>query len=200
MKWIAPILAYLAVGIGLFVFHSSWAALLGFHLTIIGSLWIAKPNTPISILFKSTNLKWIVINLLLCGSSGITLYFAWNIFKFAPDFSAQVAAWGLNKHNWIPFIAYFILVNPLVEEYFWRGYLGSEVKSLHITDFIYAGYHTMIIINKIHLLSVVYCMGALVAAGWLWRQIKREDQGLLAAVIGHMAADFTILLAVFLRM
>jgi len=106
----------------------------------------------------------------------------------------------LNKHNWIPFITYFTLVNPFVEEYFWRGYLASDVKSLHLTDFIYAGYHAMIIINKIHLLSVIYSMGVLVTAGWLWRQIKREDQGLLATVLGHMAADFTILLVVYLHL
>jgi len=199
MKWIAPVLAYLAIGIGLFAFHSAWGALLGFHFAILISLWITRPNIPFSILFKSTNPKWIWLSLLLCGSSGITLYYSWNLFRFVPDFSAQVAAWGLNKHSWIPFITYFSLVNPFVEEYFWRGYLGSEAKSLHITDFIYAGYHAMIIINKVHLLAVVYCMGVLVAAGWLWRQIKHKDQGLLAAVIGHMAADFIILLAVFLR-
>jgi len=200
MKWIAPTLAYLAIGIGLLIFHSAWGALLGFHLAILGSLLVAKPNIPLAIFFKSTNFKWILLSLLLCESSGITLYYAWHVFRFAPDFSTQVAAWGLNKHNWIQFITYFTLVNPFVEEYFWRGYLASDVKSLHLTDFVYAGYHAMIIINKIHLLSVVYSMGVLVTAGWLWRQIKREDQGLLAAVLGHMAADFTILLAVYLHL
>jgi len=161
---------------------------------------VAKPAIPLAILFKSTNFKWILLSLLLCGSSGITLYYAWNVFRFAPDFSTQISSWGLNKHNWIPFITYFTLVNPFVEEYFWRGYLASDVKSLHLTDFIYAGYHAMIIINKIHLLSVIYSMGVLVTAGWLWRQIKREDQGLLATVLGHMAADFTILLVVYLHL
>ena len=36
--------------------------------------------------------------------------------------------------------------------------------------------------------------------GWFWRQISREDEGLLAAVLGHMAADFSILFAVYLDM
>jgi len=39
----------------------------------------------------------------------------------------------------------------------------------------------------------------LILAGWFWRQIAREDQGLLAPVLGHMAADFTILMAVYLH-
>ena len=50
MKWIAPSLAYLAVGVGLFVFHSAWGALLGFHAAIIISLWVARPGIPFAML------------------------------------------------------------------------------------------------------------------------------------------------------
>jgi hypothetical protein len=46
---------------------------------------------------------------------------------------------------------------------------------------------------------VVYSLALLILGGWFWRQIARADQGLLAPVLGHMAADFTILMAVFLR-
>ena len=155
MKWIAPALAYLAVGIGLFVFHSAWGALVGFHIAILVSLLIARPNIPVSILFKNANIKWIVISVLLCGSSGISLYFWWDKFRFAYDLSAQVAALGLNSTTWLPFIAYFALVNPFVEEYFWRGYLGSDTKLLHTSDFIYAGFHALILINKVQTSSIV---------------------------------------------
>jgi len=37
----------------------------------------------------------------------------------------------------------------------------------------------------------------LVLPGWCWRQIYHEDNGLLAQVLSHMAADFTILIAVY---
>ena len=40
-------------------------------------------------------------------------------------------------------------------------------------------------------------LGVLVLAGWFWRQLARADGGLLAPVLGHMAADFTILMAVY---
>ena len=141
MKWIAPALAYLAVGLGIFQFHSAWGALVGFHVAIIVSLLIARPKLPITILFKSTNIKWILLSVLLCGSSGISLYFLWDKFRFANDLPAQVQALGLNSSNWLAFIAYFALVNPFIEEYFWRGYLGSKTKSLHNSDLLYAGFH-----------------------------------------------------------
>ena len=199
MKWIAPTLAYLAVGLGLWVLHSAWGALLGFHLAIILSLLIARPNLPISILGKNRNRKRIILSVLLCGSSGVTLYYQWTDFGLTPDFSTQVQLLGLNSKTWPPFIMYFALVNPFIEEYFWRGYLGNPTSGLHLSDLLYAGFHGLIVIDRVEVRSILYGLLLLVLAGWFWRQIRREDRGLLAPVLGHMAADLTILLAIYLH-
>ncbi|MBK9924868.1 MAG: CPBP family intramembrane metalloprotease [Anaerolineales bacterium] len=197
MKWIAPLSAYLAVGIGLFVFHSAWGTLLGFHVAIIISLLIAKPNIPLKTLLTNKNIKWILLSILLCGSSGITLYFTWDTFGFADDFPEQIASLGLNTSSWPVFIAYFALVNPFIEEYFWRGYLGSKTKSLHISDFLYAGFHGLVLYGMVRVEAIIFGLSMLVFAGWFWRQIAREDEGLLAPLLGHMTADFTILITVY---
>ena len=200
MKWIAPIVAYLAVIIGLFWFRDAWIALLGFHLAIILSLFYAKPNVPIAVLFRYTNTKWVILSILLCGSSGVGLYFLWHQFGIAINISEQTMSLGLNPDNWLFFIAYFALVNPFIEEYFWRGYLGNATRNFIISDAIYAGYHALVLIGRAHLITIMFCMALLTFAGWLWRQIAREDQGLLAPALGHMSADFMILAAVYLRM
>ena len=197
MKWIAPALAYLAVGIGLLWFHSAWGALLAFHLVIVVWLFFAKPDLPIHILFRSNSLKWILASILLCGTSGITLYFLWSYFGFTNDLSTQVESLGLNAFTWPAFIAYFALVNPFIEEYFWRGYFGNRTKGLYLSDFIYAGFHGLILLNKVRTGSIIFGFVLLTFAGWFWRQVSREDHGLLAAVLGHMMADFTILMVVY---
>lgn len=200
MKWTAPVLVYLAVAVGIFQFHHAWGALVGFHIAILASLLIARPNIPVKTLFTNHNSKWTLLSVLLCGSSGITLYFLWNWFGAASDLPRQVASLGLNESNWIPFIMYFTLINPWVEEYFWRGYLGSASTKPYLSDFLYSGFHGLVLLSKVQATSIFFALTALVAAGWFWRQVARKDGGLLAPVLGHMAADLAILSAVYLRL
>ena len=200
MKWIAPIPAYLAVIIGVFWFRHAWGALLGFHLAILVSLFFAKPNIPVAVLFRSTNAKWVILSIMLCGSSGVSLYVLWNLLGIGNNISEQTLSLGLNPGNWLFFIAYFAIVNPFIEEYFWRGYLGDTTHRFYIYDAIYASYHALILIGKAHWISIMFSIAVLTLGGWFFRQIAREDQGLLAPALGHMSADFMILAAIYLRM
>ena len=196
MKWLTPILPYVAVAIGVF-----WilATLLGFHAAIILSLLLARSQVPIKVLFMSSDIRWVILNILLCGSSGILLYVFWSYFGVIGDVSAQIASYELTSRSWLIFITYFWLVNPWIEEYFWRGYLGSPTRNVHVSDFVYAGFHGLILMGKMYPAAVVHIRVVMVLAGWFWRQLARADGGLLAPVLGHMAADFTILMAIYVR-
>ena len=112
-----------------FLFRNAWLSLLLFHFAIIVSILIAKPDTSLKILLTSRSLKWSLLTMILCGSTGITLYFFWDKFGIASNVSADVEAMGLSSSNWIPFIAYFTLVNPFVEEYFWRAFWAANRRT-----------------------------------------------------------------------
>jgi membrane protease YdiL (CAAX protease family) len=198
-KWLAIIPPYLAVWAGIFLFQSAWIALLGFHVGILLALFWLKPQTPNAVLFKPASWKSVLLSVFLCGMGGVGLYLFWNWFAIAPDLNAKILALGLNAPAWLGFVAYFSFINPFMEEYFWRGVLGSDTRSLYIGDLAYAGFHAFILWNKAHLISVFFALMVLVAIGWFWRQVYRRDGSLLAPVLGHMAADLSILLAVYLR-
>ena len=197
MKWLTPILPYLAVAIGLFWVKHAVLALVGFHLAIVVAVVLVKSPVPLNLLFKSHDARWVVVGIVLCGSSGISLYYLWPYVDVVRDLPAQIVSYRLTSHTWPVFIAYFTLVNPLVEEYYWRGYLGSPTRNLYPSDFLYAGFHTLILWNKVQPAWIAYCLVVLVLAGWFWRQLARLDRGLLAPVLGHMVADFTILMTVY---
>jgi hypothetical protein len=198
-KWIAIIPPYAAVWAGLFLFDSAWGVLVGFHAAIFLSLLWLKPQTPVSVLIRPSSWKSIILNILLGGLGGAGLYVFWNWFAVAPDLDAKVLALGLNGSIWFGFMAYFSFINPFMEEYFWRATLGSDSRSFYIGDLAYAGFHAFILWNKTQLVSVLFALMVLVSIGWFWRQVYRREGSLLAPVLGHMTADLTILLAIWLK-
>jgi len=181
----------------LFWVRNAFLALLGFHFAIIISVLLMRSQVPVKILFKSRDIRWVFLSILLCGSSGIFLYFFWSYFGVVGNLPDYLGSLGLADSTWPLFIAYFVLVNPFIEEYFWRGYLGSPTRRLYASDFWYAGFHGLILMSKVQAGAILYSLTVLVLAGWLWRQLARANGGLLAPVLGHMAADLTILLAVY---
>lgn len=196
-KWLAPILPYFAVWAGFFIFSNAWLTLVGFHLAILLSLLWLRPTLGIDTLFKTTKPKYVLLSMFVCFAGGFGLYLLWDVFAVAPDLPEQLVKLHLNSSTWAGFIAYFSIVNPFIEEYFWRGALGDSAKKLYIGDVVYAGYHVMVVWNKVPAYSIAIMLAALIFAGWFWRQIYRRDSGLLAPVLGHMVADFAILMTVY---
>ena len=138
MKRLAPVPAYGAVALGLFWAHSAWGALLGFHAVMLSALWLDRRNLPpLSLLVKSRHYRWVIVSLLIGSLSGLGLYALWPWLGIAPDLSAQLGALGLTRATWPAFILYFTLVNPWIEEFFWRGYLGSASKWPANMDFVF---------------------------------------------------------------
>jgi len=197
-KWLAAIPAYLAIGVGIYVFKNAWITLIGYHLTLLLILFLARPVVPLNVLYRTRHLAWIRRNLFASAGVGMTIYFLHPYLGFVDEYASRLEALGLNPSTWPVFLTYLTLTNPFLEEYFWHVHLGSESPTLHFTDVLYAGYHGLVLVLFVQPWMVLVSLIVLTLTGWLWRRIYRMEGGLLVPVAGHMAADFSILLSIYM--
>ncbi len=194
LGWVS--LPYLAVFFGLLTLHSAWGALVGFHLALLPILvpcW--KTIFPRRFAAVSKYVLWLAAGVGLSG--GLGLWLVWPYAGLPANFPAQAAALGLSDLVWPFFIAYFALVNPWLEEAYWREALTSSSLYPVPVDFLFAGYHLIILSAFVGPVWMAFALLVLTAAGWFWRQVSRYTGSLLPATLSHMLADFSILLVLY---
>jgi hypothetical protein len=196
LGWV--ILPYLAVFLGMMIWRSAWAALVGFHLALL-PLLIAR-RQMISPRFLAPVPKRILLPVAAAGlSAGLGLWLIWSSAGLSADYSARVAALGLSGFIWLSFIAYFTLVNPWLEEVYWRDLLTSPSPYPALVDFLFAGYHLIILSLFVNPAWMLLAFVILAMASWLWRQVSRYTGSLMPAVLSHMLADFSILMVLYFK-
>ena len=196
-KTTAPLIPYITIGIGLLVLHNAWVAMLGYHVGIAVVMAWSKYRPGLKQVYKGKGV-WIPLIGGLGGvGSGVLLNLLWPALSIPHNINAYINSVGLNARTWPIFIGYFIIVNPLLEEYFWRGFLNSTARMPVLNDLLFAGYHLMAFAGHIATVWLIAIFLGLVAGAWAWRQINRNNIGLLASTVSHLAADIIIILTIY---
>jgi hypothetical protein len=199
-RCLAPLVPYIAVSFGLFVAHNAWAALLGYHLLMLVCLaWAGALTAQVRKLGSPGRLRWIILASLLGAAGGLGLYLLWPLFGIDLDLGLQLRPLGLNSAAWPFFILYFSLVNPWLEEIFWRGWLGSASSKPVLADVFFAGFHLLVIGSYVRWPSLLFVLLVLSGVGWFWRQLARRESSLFPGSISHLVADAAILVTVYLH-
>lgn len=176
--------------------HNAWLTIVGYHVGMLIVLLFSRGKFAFKRLLQSNNLKVPAIAAAIGASSGVLLYTLFPVLALPGDTNEYLRNMGLTQATLPIFALYFVLVNPLLEEYYWRGYLGSGLKRITLNDFLFAGYHIFVLAGKITVVWLVVAFLVLVFGAWLWRQADRLSQGLLPSAVSHLAADITIMLTV----
>jgi hypothetical protein len=129
--------------------------------------------------------------------AGILVYFLWPFIHVSPGLADALLQWGLTSRTWPLFIVYGALVNPWLEEIYWRGWLGSATRNPILHDAIFAGFHLVVLAPFFPPIWLVTAFLVLATSGWMWRQVIRTEKSMLASTLFHMAADVSILLVVW---
>jgi hypothetical protein len=192
------VLPYLAVFLGMLILHNAWGALISFHLALLPLLITRKQI--ISPRFLAPVSMSVLLPVAALGlSAGLGLWLIWPYVGLPLDFSARVAALGLVGFVWPFFIVYFTLVNPWLEEAYWRAALTSPSPYPTLVDFLFAGYHIIILSLFVSLAWMLFAFVILATVGWFWRQVSRYTGSLLPAALSHLLADFSMLVVLYLK-
>jgi hypothetical protein len=141
------------------------------------------------------------------GVSALTVLAVWALLQpLVPALGAPVAAWlewGLVPPRDLGFLVYYALVNPWIEEAFWRGrLLGAAarnrlgvVPARTLSVFGFLPMHIVVLSSSFEpsttlLMSCAVLVGSL---AWTWMQEKCRTTWLPAA--SHMGADLGLVIA-----
>lgn len=196
-KLLPPVIPYLTIGIGLLVFHNAWLAILGYHAGMVAVISLSKTRIPLKHAFKRGRYWLLFIAALVGAGGGLLLNILWPLLSVPGDIDSYIRSIGLNELTWPVFLAYFILVNPLIEEYYWRGYLAGSGRGIELNDLLFSGYHLIVLAGQMTTIWLIVAFFGLTFAAWLWRQMNKLNGSLLASVISHVTADITVILTIY---
>jgi hypothetical protein len=175
---------------GLYWLHNAWVAVLLYHLGMVAMLSGEKQWSHGRSLFAGYAHWHVPVTAFGGIGAGALLYLLWPLTgKMAGSFGAHLASFGLTPALWPLFFGYFILVNPWLEELYWRGYLGDSSLRPTWNDLFFAGYHLLVLAIFVSRPWLLLTLCALVAVAWIWRQLARQQHGLCASMLSHAFAD-----------
>ncbi len=193
---LAPLTPYLAVLVGLDGFESGWLAFGLYHVGIVTVLALAGRLRMSRSLLAGWHSGVALMAVSAGAAGGLLIWALWPQLGAASDLRARLGGIGLAGTAWTTFVAYHVLINPWLEELFWRGLLGGAARHPTVSDVAFAGYHILVLVRFVAWPWPLVAFAVLVGAAWTWRRIADCFGGLLIPVLSHMSANAGILLAV----
>ncbi|RIW38426.1 CPBP family intramembrane metalloprotease [Bacillus salacetis] len=126
------------------------------------------------------------------------------LFSFLIDLEfirALLKKWNFDGGMVWLLIAVLIVLNPFLEENYWRNFIPEELKSsfssgksILIASFFYSFYHILSLIELFNWPFNVIAVLPVFLAGAIWGFIRQRTGSLAAPVLSHMLADAGIML------
>lgn len=198
LRNLSPLIPYIAVAIGMYALRSAWLAIGLYHAGALAVVLSNRSKSRSPIFSKGPAALYLTIAIFAAG--GFIFYLLWPYIASGSVISDKLHDYGINKTIWLYFAVYFCVVNSITEEFFWRGYLGDDRKGPVLNDFLFAGYHALVLLAFASPVWTLPVIAACAFAGWLWRTLRRIRGGLAVPILTHLAADVSIVAAVHFRL
>lgn len=131
-------------------------------------------------------------------------YFFHSFLFDKEDLQHVLIQWSFSGDLVVWLILVLLLINPFLEEIYWRGYLANKLEGkwskpniLLLTSFFYTLYH---LLSVIPLFKWPYNFAIVIpvfVAGLIWGWMRYKSKSLLGSIASHILADAGIM-AVYL--
>ncbi|MDU0200865.1 CPBP family intramembrane glutamic endopeptidase [Paenibacillus sp. MAH-36] len=109
--------------------------------------------------------------------------------------------WDFSGDQSVLLLLILVLLNPILEEIYWRGYLYHRIgqklgsaENMLLASFWFTSYHLVVIIPVFSWPLNVVAAIPIFAAGVLWGWIRHRTGSVLIPIISHMFADLGIVI------
>ncbi len=169
---------YIAVAVGLFLFRNAFMAVSIYYVGILIFIVLGIRGGVIKRVFSGWNTTIAFIAVLAGGLSGAVIFIMWDFAAIEGVNLAKILTdYGLVGKKAYVFAALAIIVNPLLEEIFWRGCLGGNSNKPEWVDAAFAGYHVPALLLVIQPTMAALAFAVLCVTGWVLRLIKYKLGG-----------------------
>ncbi|WP_395145002.1 CPBP family intramembrane glutamic endopeptidase [Armatimonas sp.] len=190
------LLPWPAVAAGLFVFHSALLAFLFYAAGCLFGTW------RLGGFAYSLRPKWpLKVHLVVALASNVVLIGLYQLFgKWllpADLLLERLATVGVTKASFVWLFPYFLIGNPLVEEFFWRGSQGKGGPFYMAV--LFGAWHSMPIFLIAPLWVAPLAVLGIMAVGFALGEVVAKTKTLGDAILLHaLAADLPLLIILWI--
>lgn len=113
---------------------------------------------------------------------------------------ALLEQWGFSGAGIIGLIIVLLVINPILEEVYWRGYLYEKLKlrgnptlAILLTSCFYTSYHFLSIIPMFKWPLNIAAVIPVFIAGIFWGYIRGKTGSIIGPIISHVLGDLAII-------
>lgn len=122
-----------------------------------------------------------------------------NVFDFSNIVTSLSGNAGVTKENFLFVAIYISFVNSLLEEFFFRGFVFTNLKDLRgrktaylYSSVLFALYHVAMMIGWFSMPLFLLCMAGLTVGGMIFNYLNEKQGSIYASWFVHMFANFAI--------
>ena len=185
------------VAIGLTHFRNAWLALLLYHAVLLVALTLRKnPTFDWNELRRGFSFSYVCVATTVF--SLITIYLFQKLIALDPSgayIAKRFARVGLTPATFIPFVVYTIIINPILEETYWRGNYASTHRTAYLNDLCFGLFHLPIYAHYANLTVILGSIAGITLLGLFARMLAKRLDGLATPIIIHAMSDLAVLTA-----